>query len=68
MATSPSPAVQGTSFLGGLARRLVADGLITEEKIKEAQQKAQKEAEALANSVQSEAAPPRRDGLRRGAV
>jgi type IV pilus assembly protein PilB len=36
------PAPSGTGFLGGLARRLVADGLVAEDKLKEAQAKAQK--------------------------
>ena len=43
MATSPSSApTPGAGFLGGLARRLVADGVLAEEKAKEAQAKAQK--------------------------
>jgi type IV pilus assembly protein PilB len=41
MATSPSQVPAG-GFLGGLARRLVADGVLPEEKAKEAQAKAQK--------------------------
>ena len=43
MAISPSSApAPGAGFLGGLARRLVADGVLSEEKAREAQAKAQK--------------------------
>ena len=42
MATSPSSAGPSATFLGGLARRLVADGVLPEEKAREAQVKAQK--------------------------
>jgi type IV pilus assembly protein PilB len=42
VAISPSAASAGGSFLGGLARKLVTDGLIAEDKAKEAQAKALK--------------------------
>ncbi|HEX4871592.1 MAG TPA: type IV-A pilus assembly ATPase PilB [Nevskiaceae bacterium] len=40
--TSPTGSGGGTGFLGGLARRLVADGLLSEEQAREAQAKALK--------------------------
>src|SRR5687767_12344254 len=42
MAISPSSAAMPGAGLGGLARRLVADGVLPEDKAKEAQGKAQK--------------------------
>lgn len=48
-------------FLGGLARRLVADGLLTEEKAREAQQKAAKGKESfVAHLVQGNLVPARK--------
>jgi type IV pilus assembly protein PilB len=60
MAISPSPGTAG-SFLSGLARRLVADGLLTEDKAREAQQKAAKSKESfVTHLVQSNLLPARR--------
>jgi type IV pilus assembly protein PilB len=48
-------------FLGGLARRLVTDGLLTEEKAREAQQKAVKSKESLVSLlVQDKLVPARK--------
>jgi type IV pilus assembly protein PilB len=46
MAVGPTQGAVG-GFLGGLARRLVADGLLTEDKAREAQQKAAKSRESF---------------------
>ena len=40
--STPAPAAAPSSFLGGLARRLVADGIIPEDQAREVQQKALK--------------------------
>ncbi len=65
MALSPSsPPASGGSFLGGLARRLVADGLLTEDKAKEAQAKAQKAGKSLvAQIIEDKLAPAARIAL-----
>jgi type IV pilus assembly protein PilB len=45
------PASTGGGFLGGLARRLVADGVLPEEKAKEAQAKAQKAGISIVSQI-----------------
>ena len=61
MATNPAAAGM---FLGGLARRLVADGLISEDQAKEAQAKAQKAGLSLvAQIVEDKLAPAGRIAL-----
>jgi type IV pilus assembly protein PilB len=59
MAISPSsPPASGAHFLGGLARRLVADGLLSEEQAKDAQGKAQKAGKSLvAQIIEDKLAP-----------
>ena len=60
MAISPSSAPgPGAGFLGGLARRLVADGVLPEEKAREAQVKAQKAGISVVSQiVDDKLAPP----------
>jgi type IV pilus assembly protein PilB len=61
MAISPSASPTAGAFLGGLARRLVADGLLSEEKAKETQQKAIKAGTTLvAQLVEDKVAPAAR--------
>src|SRR5437763_1526459 len=50
MATNPSQ-MAATGFLSGLARKLVADGLLSEEKAKEAQVKAQKAGLSIVSQI-----------------
>ncbi len=58
MATSPT-AAPGGGFLGGLARRLVADGVLPEDKAREAQVKAQKAGISIVSQiVDDKLAPP----------
>ena len=51
MAISPSSASMPGSGLGGLARRLVADGVLAEDKAKEAQAKAQKAGISIVSQI-----------------
>src|ERR671925_1539917 len=51
MATSPSPAPQSGGMLGGLARRIITDGLLPEDKVKEALGKAQKAGAGLVTQL-----------------
>jgi type IV pilus assembly protein PilB len=51
MAISPSSASMPGSGLGGLARRLVADGVLPEDKAKEAQGKAQKAGLSIVSQI-----------------
>jgi len=56
-----SPLQQGAGFLGGLARRLVADGVLPEDKAKEAQAKAQKAGISIVSQIiDDKLAPPAR--------
>ncbi len=58
MATNPTQ-TPGAGFLGGLARRLVADGVLAEDKAKEAQSKAQKAGISIVSQiVDDKLAPP----------
>src|SRR5436190_22682811 len=51
MAVSPSSMPAAGSGLGGLARRLVADGVLPEDKAKEAQVKAQKAGISIVSQI-----------------
>jgi len=51
MAISPSSASMPGSGLGGLARRLVADGVLAEDKAKEAQSRAQKAGISIVSQI-----------------
>lgn len=64
MAVNPQNVPSGKTFLGGLARRLITEGLLDEDKARAAQQRAQKSGVSLISLIaEAKLAPPKQLAL-----